>query len=1208
MSSEKEYETPGSITDSPVLRKNINEILINLGKEKKPDEVSGDYSVVDDDSYVETLDEGVFTWHIDNWEGLTNDKYISPRYKIGQFEWNLLLFPQGNHNKSLAIYLEPHAEEVENEITGKLEPVDPDWYCCAQFAVVLSKPGQDDEIHVVNRSHHRFNATDTDWGFANFVDLNILKNQVKDRPSGLINDGQINLTIYVRILKDPTGVLWHNFVNYDSKKITGYVGFRNQGATCYLNSLLQSYYSTKYFRKLVYKIPTENENPNDSVPLALQRAFYQLQVSKFPLDTLELTRSFGWDSADAFTQHDVQELNRILMDRLEYRMKGTQVEGKLNSVFVGKMKSYIKCKNVDYESSRVEDYWDIQLNVKGMKNLQESFQNYIEVELMDGENQYAAPDFGLQDAFKGVVFESFPNVLHLQLKRFEYDFNYDQLIKVNDRYAYPDSINLSPYMDKNLLEENPGPHVYKLHGVLVHTGDISTGHYYTMIKPSLENQWYRFDDDKVWKVGKKQVFDENFGLDRLPDSKLREMTRDEYQNYLITRHTSAYMLVYIKEDKEEETLQKVDECDVPEHVVQSIKKENSERELREREIKDAHLYVNIRVHSIKNFIHYQGFDLSPNVDSNLYDEKIYDENSRSISLKVPRNKYLKDLYKNINETLGIPHGKNVRYWRMDYRKNGTLRLETPVISNSDAVTLEEAIDSKDDEVISPIDIFVEEPYLELKFLEKLKQKKILECVTLNDDLIDNLRTNVSKLVPTEYWPVIEDITNHELLFIKVFDLEKQQLLGYGHFISKKEETVSRISDTISNILETNSILQLYEELNPGEIYSIQASKQLFAAELITGDILAFQLPNGKSPELLPKYDTIADFYNFLRYRVKLCFTKTKESSEDYVLETSSPEKFDFWVSAHIPYQELSRIVSQYTEVDAGNLKVFAIYPNAKYTLKSDSFLKDYLIRDYNCELIPTFEYETLSLPLKELECLKSIKLYWLKENYIHYQVLEFKISANFTVKEFLDKIQSKLDFSDEDKVNIMIWTNNNYQFETVLFEDNTFDEIGKSHNLFARILPEETKLLKQIDYLESMEDEEHDYSSNDMRGEICESDLIDNNIEGKIVIVMQYFKEQENKHGISFLFNILPDENLVDTKVRLHEKFGLGQKEFSKIKLSLVIRTNGGKVLKSLYNFDEENERSLVLYDLMENLDCILMDHPDRLKSQATHDRPMTIK
>jgi uncharacterized UBP type Zn finger protein len=38
--------------------------------------------------------------------------------------------------------------------------------------------------------------------------------------------------------------------SYDSKKATGFVGLKNQGATCYLNSLIQSLYFTNAFRKV----------------------------------------------------------------------------------------------------------------------------------------------------------------------------------------------------------------------------------------------------------------------------------------------------------------------------------------------------------------------------------------------------------------------------------------------------------------------------------------------------------------------------------------------------------------------------------------------------------------------------------------------------------------------------------------------------------------------------------------------------------------------------------------------------------------------------------------------------------------------------------------------------------------------------------------------------------------------------------------------
>lgn len=114
-------------------------------------------------------------------------------------------------------------------------------------------------------------------------------------------------------------------LSYDSRKETGYVGIRNQGATCYMNSLIQSLYFTDVFRKAVYRIPTEKEDPTNSVALALQRCFYNLQYSDESVGTTELTKSFGWDSLDAFMQHDVQEFSRVLQDNLEFKMKVTRI-------------------------------------------------------------------------------------------------------------------------------------------------------------------------------------------------------------------------------------------------------------------------------------------------------------------------------------------------------------------------------------------------------------------------------------------------------------------------------------------------------------------------------------------------------------------------------------------------------------------------------------------------------------------------------------------------------------------------------------------------------------------------------------------------------------------------------------------------------------------------------------------------------------------
>lgn len=71
--------------------------------------------------------------------------------------------------------------------------------------------------------------------------------------------------------------------------------------------------------------------------------------------------------------------------------------------------------------------------------MRDSFRDYVSVETLDGENKYHAEGHGLQDAKKGVIFNSFPPVLHLQLRRFEYDIEKDALVKVSrsSRDCYP---------------------------------------------------------------------------------------------------------------------------------------------------------------------------------------------------------------------------------------------------------------------------------------------------------------------------------------------------------------------------------------------------------------------------------------------------------------------------------------------------------------------------------------------------------------------------------------------------------------------------------------------------------------------------------------------------------------------------------------------------------------------------------------------------
>ena len=90
----------------------------------------------------------------------------------------------------------------------------------------------------------------------------------------------------------------------------GFRGLVNQGATCYLSSVVQSLYMTPEFRAAIYALggpPTAEIGSGgaEAAPIAwtLQELFVHLQTSEqTAVETRALTASFGWASADSFEQ------------------------------------------------------------------------------------------------------------------------------------------------------------------------------------------------------------------------------------------------------------------------------------------------------------------------------------------------------------------------------------------------------------------------------------------------------------------------------------------------------------------------------------------------------------------------------------------------------------------------------------------------------------------------------------------------------------------------------------------------------------------------------------------------------------------------------------------------------------------------------------------------------------------------------------------
>ncbi|XP_031479045.1 ubiquitin C-terminal hydrolase 12-like isoform X1 [Nymphaea colorata] len=887
-----------------------------------------------------------FTWTIENFSRLNLKKHYSDIFVVGGYKWRILIFPKGNNVDHLSLYL-----DVADSATLPYG-----WSRYAQFSLAVIN-----QIHnkysIRKDTQHQFNARESDWGFTSFMPLGDLYDPGK---GFLVNDTCIvEAEVAVRKVVD--------YWTYDSKKETGYVGLKNQGATCYMNSLLQTLYHIRYFRKAVYHMPTtENDMPSGSIPLALQSLFYKLQYSDNSVATKELTKSFGWDTYDSFMQHDVQELNRVLCEKLEDKMKGTVVEGTIQQLFEGHHMNYIECINVDYKSTRKESFYDLQLDVKGCRDVYASFDKYVEVERLEGDNKYHAEQHGLQDAKKGVLFIDFPPVLQLQLKRFEYDFMRDTMVKINDRYEFPLQLDLDRENGKYLSPDADRSvrNLYTLHSVLVHSGGVHGGHYYAFIRPTLSDQWYKFDDERVTKEDTKRALEEQYGgEEELPQ------TNPGFNNtpFKFTKYSNAYMLVYIRESDKEKIICNVDEKDIAEHLRIRLKKEQEEKEHKKKEKAEAHLYTIIKVARDE--------DLSEQIGKDIYFDLVDHDKVRSfrIQKQLPFSLFKEEVAKEF----GIPV-QYQRFWLWAKRQNHTYRPNRPL-------TQQEELQS----VGQLREVSNKSHNAELKLL--LEVEFGMDCQPLPPP--DKTR---------------EDI----LLFFKLYDPEKEELRYVGRLFvkagGKPVEILARLNEMAG--FPSNEEIELYEEIKfePTVMCEHIDTKVTFrASQLEDGDIVCYQKAPQVTNENCCRYPDVPSFLEYVHNRQLVHFRSLdKPKEDDFCLELSKSHTYDDVVervARHIGLDEPSKIRLTSHNCYSQQPKPQPI----KY--RGVEHLSDMLVH-YN-QTSDILYYEVLDIPLPELQGLKTLKVAFHHSTKDEVTIHSIRLPKMSTVGDVINELKSKVELS-----------------------------------------------------------------------------------------------------------------------------------------------------------------------------------------------------
>ena len=277
-----------------------------------------------------------------------------------------------------------------------------------------------------------------------------------------------NLNILLKDLlvlmgKIPIATSWNYHPANDSKSFWGYVGIKNLGCICYMNSMLQQFYMTPTFRyalmmaddkKETNLVPKDNGKymVDDNVLHQLQKMFGFLELSDRqdynPHEFCFAFKDFQGNPVNVSIQQDAQEFLNMIFDKLETGLKSTPFRHILNSVYGGKTCQQLICSNCHHVKSRDDTFYNLSLEVKNMKTIYDSLEKFITGEVID--------DFFCDNCKKKVsttkrtCVSQPPNVMIVHLQRIIFDWEAMVNMKVNSRLEFPHELNIEPYTQDGL--------------------------------------------------------------------------------------------------------------------------------------------------------------------------------------------------------------------------------------------------------------------------------------------------------------------------------------------------------------------------------------------------------------------------------------------------------------------------------------------------------------------------------------------------------------------------------------------------------------------------------------------------------------------------------------------------------------------------------------------------------------------------------------
>lgn len=166
----------------------------------------------------------------------------------------------------------------------------------------------------------------------------------------------------------------------------------------------------------------------------------------------------------------------------------------VDDLFKGSYAYVTRCLECQNQSETISTFTELDLQIAGMKFLQDCLTSYFKPEILDGDNQYFCQLCQRKvKATRQIQLKRLPPVLNIQLMRFIYDRSTGQKKKLSNIVQFPELLDLSEYL--GLPRDQ---YVYELSAVLIHHGvSANSGHYYALIRENNTRRWFQYNDEKV---------------------------------------------------------------------------------------------------------------------------------------------------------------------------------------------------------------------------------------------------------------------------------------------------------------------------------------------------------------------------------------------------------------------------------------------------------------------------------------------------------------------------------------------------------------------------------------------------------------------------------------------------------------------------------------------------------------------------------------